>query len=314
MTDEGSDADFTDSSHAVYWHSGCNSTTGCIMKILLLYDGSANSAAIFEDLDRAGLPEAAEAVVLTAVDIDERRDPAATTLNAARQVAEQGTRYVLEHFPQWNVRPVAVEAEPPSSILEWAHNWSPDLMIAGPHGRSPLRRIFLGSISLAVAQQAECSVRIVRPGSAGRKGPIHLILGTDGSPSAELAIQEVARRSWPSDTEVHVVAAHDLETSRDEDTLASAGMLRRPQTGQQRLETAAQRAAEELTRAGLKTSMAVPDGDPCHCLLTEAEKHHADAIIVGARGLSRIATLFLGSISNRIVKQAHCTVEIIREH
>jgi nucleotide-binding universal stress UspA family protein len=154
-------------------------------------------------------------------------------------------------------------------------------------------------------------VRIVRSGFPERTGSVHLIFGTDGSPQAQAAAHEIATRPWPPETEVVVVAALSPENSCDEDALASADVFRKAETGKKRLQTAAEQSAEQLNRAGLKASVIVPEGDPA----TPSDRgrdRHADAIFVGGRGLSRLATLFLGSVSSRVVRHAHCTVEIVR--
>jgi nucleotide-binding universal stress UspA family protein len=48
-------------------------------------------------------------------------------------------------------------------ILAEAKDEKADVIIMGAHGRSGLERIMLGSVSLAVASGAHCSVMIVRP-------------------------------------------------------------------------------------------------------------------------------------------------------
>ena len=53
------------------------------------------------------------------------------------------------------------------------------------------------------------------------------------------------------------------------------------------------------------------DGDPAGALLDYAAAHHADRIIVGARGHSALRR-YLGSVSARIVAEADCTVTVVR--
>jgi len=64
--------------------------------------------------------------------------------------------------------PFKVEAKvlpgrPKAAILDEARDWGADLIVVGSHGTSGIERFLLGSVSLAVAAHAHCSVEIVRP-------------------------------------------------------------------------------------------------------------------------------------------------------
>lgn len=54
-------------------------------------------------------------------------------------------------------------------------------------------------------------------------------------------------------------------------------------------------------------------GKPVKEILAVAETVDADLIIVGSRGVTGLERAMLGSISERIAREAHCTVEIARE-
>lgn len=54
-------------------------------------------------------------------------------------------------------------------------------------------------------------------------------------------------------------------------------------------------------------------GKPVKEILAVAENVDADLIIVGSRGVTGLERAMLGSISERIAREAHCTVEIARE-
>jgi nucleotide-binding universal stress UspA family protein len=55
------------------------------------------------------------------------------------------------------------QGEPGELIIEAARAESADLIVVGTHGRGPVGRLFLGSVSDHVVRHARCPVTVVRP-------------------------------------------------------------------------------------------------------------------------------------------------------
>jgi nucleotide-binding universal stress UspA family protein len=210
---------------------------------------------------------------------------------------------------------------PAKIILETAEWWHPDLLVVGSHGRSPIARFFLGSVSLELIHKARCSVRVTRAGRpSNREAPIRLVIGHDGSDEADAVIRSIAARSWPDKTEVRVISAVQtlvpavtaLEANTFAQEPAYSVICQADERMRFRLENIASEAANVLRRAGLLVTSSVVDGDPREAILTAAESFEADAIVVGARGLGRMERLLLGSVSTYVVAHAGCTVEVVR--
>jgi nucleotide-binding universal stress UspA family protein len=71
-------------------------------------------------------------------------------------------------------------------------------------------------------------------------------------------------------------------------------------------------AVEKLKAAGLAATAIIKVEEPKRLLLSEAERWDADCVFVGARGLSRLKRLLLGSVSMAVVTRAQCSVEVVR--
>jgi nucleotide-binding universal stress UspA family protein len=71
-------------------------------------------------------------------------------------------------------------------------------------------------------------------------------------------------------------------------------------------------AVEQLKAAGLAATSLIKVEEPKRLLLSEAERWDADCVFVGARGLSRLKRLLLGSVSMAVVTRAQCSVEVVR--
>lgn len=54
------------------------------------------------------------------------------------------------------------------------------------------------------------------------------------------------------------------------------------------------------------------DGHPGNELVHLADKERADLVVIGARGLNAVQRFFLGSVSEKVVKYAHCSVLVVR--
>lgn len=74
------------------------------------------------------------------------------------------------------------------------------------------------------------------------------------------------------------------------------------------------KSSEEVSRSKGVTNITtmVEDGDPAKRILEYAEKENADVIVMGARGLSGIEELLLGSVSHKVSHLAHCTCITVR--
>jgi nucleotide-binding universal stress UspA family protein len=54
-------------------------------------------------------------------------------------------------------------------------------------------------------------------------------------------------------------------------------------------------------------------GDPDKEIVKFAEDAHADLIVLGSRGLGRLRRALLGSVSDSVVRHAHCPVLVVRQ-
>jgi len=52
--------------------------------------------------------------------------------------------------------------KPKWRIVDEAKEWGADSIVVGSHGRRGMTRLLLGSVSEAVAMNADCSVEVVR--------------------------------------------------------------------------------------------------------------------------------------------------------
>ncbi|ODC03397.1 hypothetical protein BFW38_07375 [Terasakiispira papahanaumokuakeensis] len=76
------------------------------------------------------------------------------------------------------------------------------------------------------------------------------------------------------------------------------------------------RELEQFAKAsvpeGIKTRTRVVDGTPHKEILIEAERVHADLIVMPSHDQKAVERFFLGSVAARVVERAHVSVMVIR--
>jgi nucleotide-binding universal stress UspA family protein len=293
------------------------------MKILIAYDGSHCADRALDDLSRAGLPQKAEAEVISVcerwlpppssyeiaqtlagaeVAAGRAGEQTSRDVEAAYERAIQASRVVGSRFPDWAVSAHADCGSPASEIIKRAEECKADLIIVGAHGHSALGRFVLGSVSQSVVTEADCSVRVARGQASEKDSPIKIVIALDGSASSASAVRAVAGRNWAAGSAVRLVTSVDprqsyATESRDEYEFVYAH----------------RDSAEAVLRgAGIEVTALIKEEDAKRLIVDEAARWEADAIFVGARGLGRVGRLLLGSVSTAVVARAHCSVEVIR--
>lgn len=69
---------------------------------------------------------------------------------------------------------------------------------------------------------------------------------------------------------------------------------------------------ETLRGAGLSVTPVLQEGDARSQIIDVAKDWHADLIVLGSHGRMDLQRFLLGSVSEAVVRHAHCSVEIVR--
>jgi nucleotide-binding universal stress UspA family protein len=141
--------------------------------------------------------------------------------------------------------------------------------------------------------------------------PTKILLATDGSEDAELAATNALALAKQTGSELHLI--HCLALPLDtQDRLSFEPNVRRE------LERRAREGLEEsvgkIEASGGKVGGSHPRvGRPDAEIIDEAEQIGAGLIVMGSRGLGRIRRALMGSVSDSVVRHAHCPVMVVRE-
>jgi len=144
--------------------------------------------------------------------------------------------------------------------------------------------------------------------------PRSILLATDGSDEAKLAAQAAVELSKVTGSEVHVIytlpapaqllGPHHYSEEIRESLIGGA---------ERDAETFLKEQAERLESDGAKVvETHLRSGDPAKEILRAAEALDVGMIVVGSRGLGAISRALLGSVSDSVVRHAHCPVLVVR--
>jgi len=154
-----------------------------------------------------------------------------------------------------------------------------------------------------------------------------ILIAYDGSSCAEAALDDLVRAGLPEAGEFAVMSVAEVwlppENIRQEweaenpDSFLTEINHKHDEKNKKALaevETMANHAAERLRKMFPRwtVSAEAASGSPAWEVLTKAGDFKPDLIVAGSHGRSAVGRFFLGSISQKILTEAHCSVRVAR--
>jgi nucleotide-binding universal stress UspA family protein len=137
------------------------------------------------------------------------------------------------------------------------------------------------------------------------KGPV-IVVGYDGSPTSRAAVDQAARQAGPSGT-VHLVHSYGLPPEWLGYPYYQDVLDDRRSRGEVLLD-AHPESDDPLLATHFETELL--GGPPADAITNVAKARHADAIVIGSRGLSRMYSA-LGSVSHDVLHRATVPVVVM---
>ena len=137
--------------------------------------------------------------------------------------------------------------------------------------------------------------------------PTRVLLATDGSSEASLAAQSAIELCEKTGSELHVVHVGEYLSTFYAYTEEEPAELR--DNAQRLLDEEVDRIQAEggrIAEAHLRL------GRPAEQIVTLSEELGVGIIVVGSRGLGALRRAVLGSVSESVVRHAHCPVFVVR--
>lgn len=208
------------------------------------------------------------------------------------------------------------ELDPVAAIGSSVEEHSANLVVMGTHGYGGLKHLFLGSVAERTLRTIDCPVLAVKGPEAEASEPIRKILcATDfsiHSRQAARVARGLAAKLGASVDVIHVIVPPTA-------IAAPYGGPILPSTTDlvtdlmQRAQALIDPVVDEFRDAGIQAARHIHHGMPAQTIADEAGRLDADLIVMGTRGNTGLKHVVLGSVAERILRLAPCSVLSVKD-
>jgi nucleotide-binding universal stress UspA family protein len=144
--------------------------------------------------------------------------------------------------------------------------------------------------------------------------PTKILLATDGSEEARQAAQAAAELSKDTGSEVHVAYVLPSPTELRGHHLYSQEVMRSVlEQAEGEARSFLEEQAKQIGASGGKIAEThLRAGEPDKEIVRLGEELGVGTIVIGSRGLGAIRRALMGSVSESVIRHAHCPVFVVR--
>lgn len=237
---------------------------------------------------------------------DTRADPEGR--HARTDVLAQAVARITAIAPELDVTTVTAHGSAAPVLLDASRDAS--LLVVGARRRGALASATLGSTSLDVAAHGHCPVAVVRALPSVLPDRPGVVVGVDGSEVSEAAVAQAFLEADARGLPLTVVHAWALEYDPTSLTMTEGSHARRQAVEEERALVAEAVAGWAEKYPDVVLHHHVMNQHPVKALVDHSRG--AELLVVGSRGRSGLASLLLGSVSQAVLRDAHCPVLVVR--
>lgn len=219
---------------------------------------------------------------------------------------------------QIHVETRVISGPPADSIVQFAEENQVDLILMSSHGRTGSSRWVYGSVAEKVMHHAPCATVIIRAHvSVDMFQNRKILVPLDGSPLAECALEPALSLAKAVESDVILLRVAsgremgpEVMTPTGENMEATIDEL----TAGEREEAEAylQKIFNDHPNQHLFFDVQTTTGDVAETIVSYADKHHIDLIVMSSHGRSGIGRWLHGSVAEKVLRGADCATMIIR--
>jgi len=284
------------------------------MKILIPADGSEHSLGAARFLSRMALTPEDHITVFHVInfvpilhDIESYSDVIFRIKQEVAPRIVEEVSDILRSTPA-GISDEIAEGSVTDLILEKAEGEGYDLVLMGAKGVKGLRSFIVGSTTRGVVFRASVPVLAVRKAQWEAKGRLKILFADDGSEYSEAAGRFLLRFPFPEESELTIIHVHTSPVQDIPERLLLEvddrwkEEVARIRTAEFNLSDKVLEKAESYLGENFRDIKTVTKiGDPSIEIISYAEKHGIDLVVVGCRGLKGIKEM-MGSVSRNLIR------------
>jgi nucleotide-binding universal stress UspA family protein len=232
-------------------------------------------------------------------------------ITAARERLEEARTSVEEMGVATVTAELSETIDAVNAIAASVESKNAELVVMGTHGFGGLKHAFLGSVAERTIRSVDCPVLAVKEEHAIAEQPIEKILvAVDFSAHSDRAVDVAVGLGKRLEASLDIVHAFDLPVGYAAYSSPVSMEL------EQKIETYANEQlaglGERLEDSQLQVNLHCLRGRPSAKIAETAEQIGCQLIVMGTRGKSGLAHVFLGSVAERTLRLAPCSVLTVK--
>lgn len=212
--------------------------------------------------------------------------------------------------PRTKLQTILAHGPLANTIVKHARRLKADLIIMGSRGLNDVQGFLLGSVSRQVASIAPCSVWVVKQPTHKL---LHVALAVDDSPPSRAAARFLRSHILPETATVTILSAVETPV-----TDFAARYLSESQLDEltkpviDRATAFVNGLRDDFIKEGFPVVTQVQIGHVIETIVKHVETNRDELLVIGSRDLSKSERLYLGSVSESLLRHAPCSVLIVR--
>ncbi len=211
-----------------------------------------------------------------------------------------------------------IEGPVAATLARYSRELSSDLLVMTTHGRSGIRRAWLGSVADGLIRTSDVPILVVRAHDHDQTPSLNMseiLVPLDGSPLAEAVLEPVAAiaRLWDAEICLVQVVSPVILTSDPVLPFPNDYSDQMMQMRREEAQDYVRDVAERLREAGVRASgVAVIGGGVAETLLDLGRPERVGLMATATHGRGGVRRLVLGSVADKLVRAAQVPVLVVR--
>jgi nucleotide-binding universal stress UspA family protein len=204
-------------------------------------------------------------------------------------------------------------------ICRLAQKIPADLIVMPTHGRTGLKHVFLGSTAERVVRHSPCPVLVVRERRRQSKtGPRltvkRILVPVDFSECSQEGLQYAIGFANQFGARIMLLHATYLGYIYSSEGTALYDVRGLQNAARENAERQMQKFVRAAKFGCVKYETAFTDGSPALDICAFAKQHDVDLIVSSTHGLTGFEHVMIGSIAEKVVRRAPCSVLVVPSH